>query len=458
MALFRKPALLPVITVVVSLVATGGLLLSSSPSVPLQPSALAVALPPTHVQPHGNSLASPARYRVKSPIKHIVIIVRENHSFDNLFGRFPGADGTRFAHVGSRVVPLNITPDKLSEDLGHGGNSAIIADDNGKLDGFSHILNSIQNGEDVADSQYEASEVPIYWDYARRFSLADHFFSTVMASSFPNHLVTIAGQSMGTLDNPYMVSHSFRSWGCDAVAATFVYTYPGGRARKSRPCFNSMTIADEANAAHVSWKYYAPPPGDFGYIWSTYDAIRHIRYSNQWKSNVPPTRQFGLDVRHGHLPAISWLTSDLAYSDHPPASICEGQNFVAGQVNAIMQSRYWKSTAIIVTWDDFGGFYDHVVPPRTSYTLGFRVPTIVISPYARTHVVDHTQYDFRSILKFAEENFDLPQLANFDRGVNSIAGMLNFHQKPLRPAFERSMNCSPRAQQTAGMPTGVAGY
>lgn len=378
-----------------------------------------------------------------TPIRHVVIIVRENHSFDNLFGRFPGADGTTMAREGALVVPLNITPIHTDVDLGHAGNSVMQAMNGGRMNQFYREYRAIQDGVDVADSQYLPDEIPDYWAYARRYALADHFFSTVPASSFPNHLVTVTGQWLNTYNNPRVPEGGFHSWGCDAGVRTVVQWSYRGESGSTRPCFNTATLADEANAAGVTWKYYAPPPGTFGYIWSTLDAIRHIRYSPQWKANVLPTRDFIADVDGGHLPAISWLTTDLPTSDHPPASICNGQNWVAQQINAVMASTYWKSTAIIVTWDDFGGFYDHVPPPVSSGApLGPRVPMIVISPYARPHFIDHTQYDFRSILKFVESTFNLPHMAVFDRGVNSLRGMLDFRQRPVRPLLIGQVACA----------------
>jgi phospholipase C len=395
----------------------------------------------------------------KTPIKHIIIMVRENHSFDNLFGRFPGADGTTMAHIGDKVAPLNITPIHTPHDLGHAGNSVAAAIDGGKMDDFYLEYNAIQNGVDIADSQYLGGEVPDYWAYARRFGLADHFFSTVPASSFPNHLVTITGQWLNTYNNPDVPNSALnKSWGCDADPRTMVAWTSHGVSGTSRPCFDTTTIADEANAARVSWKYYAPPMGTFGYIWSTFDDIRHIRYSRQWQTNVPRTRQFLADVRQRRLPAISWLTSDINMSDHPPASICIGQNWAAEEINAIMKSSYWNNTAIIMTWDDFGGFYDHVAPPAVSgYHLGPRVPLIVISPYARPHLIDHRLYDFRSVLKFVESTFDLPHESTYDRSVNSIAGMLSFSQRPQRPLLLPRIACK-KAASYYDLTQSVIGY
>ena len=172
------------------------------------------------------------------------------------------------------------------------------------------------------------------------------------------------------------------------------------------------------------------------------DEIKHIRYSSQWRKNVPNTDEFQSDLKEGKLAGITWLTTDLATSDHPPASICTGENWTVHQINAVMKSKFWKSTVIVLTWDDFGGFYDHVAPPvESSYMLGPRVPAIVISPYAKKTFVDHTQYDFRSILKFLEENFNLPQTMSYDRSVNSIANMLCLRHRAAAPTMLKQQSC-----------------
>ncbi len=406
----------------------------------------------------GQIAASPSS---NSPIKHVIIIVRENHSFDNLFGRMPGVDGSTTAKVETKNVPLNDTPDPMKEDLGHGGPSAVNAVNGGQMNRFYRLVNASQNGLDVADSQYTQQQVPDYWAYAQKYAIADHFFSTIMASSFPNHLALIMGTANNTYDNPVMDPKAFRSWGCDAAPSTKVAAVVNGKNAFVKPCFNNQTIADEANEGGVSWRYYAPPPGSFGYIWSTFDEIKHIRYSGEWAKNVPNSDQFQSDLKKGRLAGITWLTTDLPTSDHPPASICTGQNWTAQQIDAIMKSKFWKSTAIVLTWDDFGGFYDHVAPPvESQYLLGPRVPTIVISPYAKTSFVDHTQYDFRSILKFLEDNFHLPQTMNYDRTVSSIGNMLNLGQKPTQPLLLQQRTCSNGPTTSSGGPhlTRVTGY
>jgi phospholipase C len=190
------------------------------------------------------------------PIQHIVIIVKENRSFDNMFGRFPGADGTLVARENGRLHRMGITPDSVRYDLGHGDLSSLNALDHGKMDGFWRVSHAFQHHKDIADSEMDKARIPDYWAYARTFGLADHFFSTIAASSFPNHLVTVAGYSMNTVDNPMTQQYKNpNSWGCDAQKGTFVDTFTNVASRVF-PCFSGKTLVDEANAAHVSWKYY----------------------------------------------------------------------------------------------------------------------------------------------------------------------------------------------------------
>jgi phospholipase C len=376
------------------------------------------------------------------PIKHVVFIIKENHSFDNLFARFPGADGTTNAREGKRSVPIGVTPDHLSFDIDHGGNSARKAVDKGRMDNFYRLGGAIQFGHDYADSAYLPSEIPNYWAYAKHFALADHFFSSVMGPSFPNHLVMIAGASGRVVDNP-TGSELSPSWGCDAVKGSMAREVaPNGTSHYVRPCFNFSTLADEATRNRVSWRYYAAQPGKSGYVWATFDAIQHIRYGPAWAQADRPFERFVPDVEHGNLPAITWLTTDLADSEHPPASTCAGENWSVEQVNAVMRSPFWSSTAVVLTWDDFGGFYDHVRPPALSnIALGPRVPTIVISPYARPGFIDHRVHDFDSVLRFMENVFHLPSLPGTSTNISGIGSMLDFRQRPAKPLLLPLRKC-----------------
>jgi phospholipase C len=365
----------------------------------------------------------------------VVFIIKENHSFDNLFARFPGADGAKYAMSGTKRTPLAVTPDHIPFDIDHGPLDTIRAVDNGKMDQFYNLGGAVQFGTDYSESAYVKREIPNYWQYAQRFALADHMFSSVIGPSFPNHLATIAGTSGGVVDNP-IGTELKASWGCDAGLASRVQVWGAdGSISYVPPCFDMTTLGDLASHAGISWRNYSAPVGSPGYVWNTYDAIRHIRYGPLWSQADRPEASFAGDVAAGKLPAISWITPDFAQSEHPPAGICAGENWTVQKINAIMRSPFWNSTAIVLTWDDFGGFYDHVSPPVVSNTaFGPRVPAIVISPYARSGFIDHTEYDFGSVLRFIEDSFNLPHLSTYDPSIPSISGMFNFNQAPLAPA------------------------
>ncbi|HZT97138.1 MAG TPA: alkaline phosphatase family protein [Chloroflexota bacterium] len=393
-------------------------------------------------------------------IQHVVIIVKENHSYDNIFGQYTGADGATVAREGAKTVPMGATSD-TPYDLTHSAIAARFAIHGGKMNRFWR-LNPKGATTDIADSQYQASQEADYYQYASEFTLADRFFSTVMGSSFPNHLYLIQGNSDNVIDNPRGPGHGAR-WGCGATSDVRVETYNDKTKKYGYvyPCFNSQTLADEANAAGVSWKYYAANSKQGGYIWSTFQAIKHIYHSPYWSSNVVGTTQFQSDLTSGKLPSISWLMPLVADSEHPPFGECRGENWTVQEINAIAQSPYWKNTAILVMWDDFGGFYDHVAPPKVSkYELGPRVPFLMISPYSKPHFVDGRQYDFRSVIKFVEKTFKLPHLASFDRSVNSAGDMLNLkaNAKPLPPPILKPMTCSATSSSPKQMAEATARF
>jgi len=364
---------------------------------------------------------------------HVIFIIKENHSFDQYFGRFPGADGATTGRTSTgEVVPLQEAPDQISPDLAHSAAAAYAAYDGGRMDAFDRVTNAFNLGVDNAYTQMFPGDIPNYWAYARHFTLDDHFFSTIMGPTFPNHLVTIAATNGGVTSNP---QRSNNRWGCDAAPGSFVTTIsasgqPGG----SFPCFNFTTLADRLNAHHIGWRYYAPAQGQPGYIFSTFDAIRHIRDSRQWETNVVPWTRFQRDVAHGSLAPVTWLVTGTAQSEHPPASTCLGENTTVSEINAVMRSRFWKNTVIVVTWDDFGGFYDHVAPPQIDHWgLGPRVPTIIISPYARRGYVDHTPYDFASLLRFVEERYQLLPLTERDAHAFPLYNSFDFSATPSAP-------------------------
>jgi phospholipase C len=379
-----------------------------------------------------------------SPITHIVFIIKENHTFDNYFGTFPGADGATTGLLSDgRIVPLSHTPDPLLADIEHTPQAAQIAYDHGKMDGFDKIPDSIQHGQDVSMSQYYERDIPNYWAYARQFLLADHFFTPILGPSFPNHLVTIAGTSNQTVANVH--DSVPETWGCDSGPhASVQAAHTNGKTYYTYPCFDIPTLADELDARGLSWRYYAPPVQQPGYIWNSFDAISGVRLDPAlWNRHVVPDTTFVTDVERGTLPAVSWIVTDPADSDHPPASICQGENWTVRQLNALMTSPLWQSTAVFLTWDDFGGFYDHVAPPQVdAWGYGMRVPLLIISPYVKAHTVYHPVAQFGSVLRFIERRFGLAPLGNRDQpDTPDLMDAFDFSQPPLAPLVLTERPC-----------------
>ena len=385
--------------------------------------------------------SSPHKHIAASPIKHIVIMMKENRSFDSMFGTFPGANGaTTYPDPKGVIHPLNHQPNQLINDIEHSHQGYLLASDNGKLDKFGQLYGAIQNGIDEADSQFYQSDIPNYWSYAQSFALADNAFSTIAGPSLPNHLFSIAGEDA----NVYTLSSSkaLHSWGCDAPAGTTVGELaPNGTITRAFPCFDFPTMADLLDAQNLSWKFYVQPESNL----QTYDAIKHIRYGPDWTTHMFNYTDFAVDAAAGNLPAVSWLLLPWPFSDHAGKSVCAGENETVTQINAIMSNPVeWARTAIFLTWDDFGGFYDHVVPPvgpNPQIEFGLRVPMIIISPYAIRGFIDHTMYTFSSMLKFIEDSYGLPSLTTLDRQPNDMFNAFNFNQQPSPPLTLQLRTC-----------------
>jgi phospholipase C len=403
--------------------------------------ALAVALgamAATVSAAHAQSTADPRRNGMEQ-IQHIVIIVKENHTFDNYFGTFPGANGATNGMISTgQIVQLGHTPD-TPRDIAHSYDAAVEAIDGGKMDRFDLIGGASVNGDLLSYSQYNASDLTSYFSYASSFALADAFFSSLKGPSFPNHLYTVAAQSGWTIGNPRR-----QSWGCDSPPDNKVeiMSSDGDEQEEVYPCFDFLTLADLLEDNGISWRYYAPSRGQPGYVWSALDAIQHIRLSSLWQTNVVPTAQFLQDAASGQLPAVSWLIADTPDSEHAPASVCQGQNWTVAQLSALMQGPDWGSSVVFLTWDDFGGFYDHVAPPVGDvYGYGPRVPLLIISPWVKPGYITHTALEFSSILKFAEERFNLPPLTERDQDANDFIDSFNFAQTPNSPLVLSPMQC-----------------
>jgi phospholipase C len=369
------------------------------------------------------------------PIKHVVFLIKENRTFDNLFGTFPGSDGVSFGFDDGVRRPLTPGTDGSigSEDIPHCYICSRTAWNHGKMDGFNQ--NAVTDR--WAYTQLQRSQLPNYWHWAKRFVLADRFFSSAQGPSFPNHLYAIAAQSGGAHDNPRRTG-AFRSsntFGCDAPQGQTVTVVDSeGQELQVRPCFEFQTEGDLLNDAGIRWAYYAADPDQLGYIWSAYAAIGHIRNTPQWRDHVLPVDRVIADIGRDRLPAVTWIAPRYEVSEHPQYSFCQGENWSTQVIDAIMKSPMWKSTAIFVTWDDYGGFYDHVVPPQVDdFGFGIRVPLLVISPYALRGGIDHHLGEFSSVLRFIEANWHLGRLTERDRAAENLSYDFDFTQKPRRP-------------------------
>ena len=395
-------------------------------------------------------------------IKHIVFLIKENRTFDNYFGTYPGANGaTTAVDSEGETIPLQHEKDSIP-DIEHAPQGARMAYDNGKMDQFDLLNNEtttypMRQANPYANNsltQLYQSDIPNYWLYAQNFVLGDNMFSSLMGPTFPNHLYTIAAQSGGAIDNP-VDNPKLNGWGCDVPNQQVKVMDSNGSTRFQQACFNFQTLADELDAKGYSWRYYAPPSYGYAYRFSSFDAIRHIRYGKDWQYVVPNV-EFPYDAAHGLLPTVSWVVTPFDVSEHPGngTGVCVGENWTVQMLNALMRGPDWSSTAVFLTWDDFGGLYDHVPPQQIdSYGLGFRVPLIVISPYAKKGYIDHTQYEFSSMLRFAEDILGLAPLTKRDKGANDMLNAFDFTQKPRPPLILRQRTCS-----TAAVPNNNTTY
>jgi len=390
-------------------------------------------------------------------IQHIVFLVRENRSFDHYFGLFPGlgADGTSTGVLSNgQVIPLGHATDSTPQDICHTLPCAQIAIDSGKMDGFDLLVGGNKNNEFTSYTQMQQQDIPNYWQYAQHFVLGSHMFSSEHSDSFPNHLYTVGATADGVINIPVPPTtnptDSTYAWGCDAPADVTVQQLDSeDNIDAVFPCFDFPVLPQNLTNIGVSWKYYAVPADTLGYDFSTLDAIDYIRNGPLWTSNVVADTTFINDALTGNLPQVAWLTTGRHLTEHPPESVCAGENWTVSQLNAIMQGPEWNSTVVFLMWDDFGGFYDHVPPPEEDqYGLGERVPFLIISPYAKAGYISSTQYEAASILKFVEERFGLPPLTGRDAAANDTTDAFDFNQQPLSPLVLQPRTCPVPAAST----------
>ena len=413
------------------------------------------------------------------PLNHFIYIIQENITFDHYFGTFPGADGipadVKLAYRPGEpptVAPFHLHQTSIPRDLNHSWQAAHVAADGGKMDGFLWAewpqalafywkgtlptpdpedimpvnLSSKEGGarrfhhrfdatHDKAVgagqlpkvhpaqppdgptpdwvtytlSYYDWHEIPNYWEYARRYVLCDAFFSSLAGPSEPNHLFSVAATSGGLVKNP----------GPNINGQEGVYTFP--------------TMAELLQNSHVTWNYYDGKPNPRKHsLWNPMPGFRQFQRSPELMSHLVGLHQFYQDAQSGKLPEVCWIVPEPIDSEHPPADSARGMRHVTHLVNAIMRSNAWKDSVIIITWDDYGGFYDHVAPPSVDqFGYGPRVPALVISPFARPGFICHTKFDFTSPLKLIEQRFGLRPLASRDKEANNMLDSFDFQKKPV---------------------------
>jgi phospholipase C len=416
----------------------------------------------------------------ESPIEHVVFIIKENRSFNNYFATYPGAEGATeggtiaCTESGCRdggVVALQEGQDVQPHDLTHCFRCGLVAIGDGKMNGFNRMNGVIPMSEDRADlygrdltgyTYLDRDGLPNYWAYADRFVLADHFFTSMYGPTLPEHLYTVAAQSNFIVDNKGNAEHEGSY--CDD-SSEYATRFVPRAARENeerilqlereisangsniydiadywgqiRLCFDIEVLPDQLEENGISWKYYANENAWMNAL----QMIRHVRYGSMW-SKVEPPENFVADVDAGEMPQVSWIIPSESYNEHPGGgkSVCAGENWTVHQINTIMKSEYWSSTAIVVVWDDFGGFYDPVAPPQADVMgLGVRTPALIISPYTARGEnpdggeVDPTVYEFSSVLAFIEQIFGLEPMTHRDAQADPLTGAFDFEN----PRFKK---------------------
>ena len=409
-----------------------------------------------------------------SKIQHVVIIFQENRTPDNLFqdpvliarGADIASSGVNSLQQTIPLSPIDLgtvgsTPDNY--DLSHAHSAFVSMYDNGKMDGADLIPYSCATGVmncAPANPQFMyvmPADVQPYFQMAEQYAFADRMFQTNQGPSFPAHQFIISGTSAPTATSNLFAAENPVGGGAGAAAGciaapavTVGMIDPAGSETPMYPCFEHATLTDLLDAAKLTWRYYAPSAGS---IWTAPNAIQHMCGPNatppnasacvgsDWTGDAPKVvinqtpinAQILADIANHQLPQVSWVIPDGKESDHALVNNGCGPSWVTSIVNAIGNSPYWSNTAILITWDDWGGWYDHV-PPQVlnSYEYGFRVPLIVVSPYAKLAYISHVTHDFGSILKFIESTFNLASLGYADAPADNLGDIFNFSQAPTQ--------------------------
>ncbi len=404
-------------------------------------------------------------------IQHVVVIFQENRTPDNLFqdpvliGR--GADIVQQGKnslgqtIGLSPIDLGTTgSNPQNYDLSHAHSAFVAMYDGGKMDGADLISCSPPtacppNAHPNPQFMYVTpSDVTPYFAMAEQYTFGDRMFQTNEGPSFPAHQFIFGGTSAPSATSTLFAAENLSVGGvsgCLAPVGTTVTLINAEGSETAQPgeypCYERQTLSDLLDAQKISWRYYAPSASN---IWTAPDAIQHIcqpQIANgslvctgpDWTGSVViPQGQVLQDIANAQLPQVSWIIPDGTDSDHAFSNNGDGPSWVASIVNAIGNSPYWSNTAIIITWDDWGGWYDHVAPKvvndgvswGSGYVYGFRVPLIVISPYAKAKYISHTTHDFGSILKFIEMTYNLPSLGYADAYADDLSDCFDLTQSP----------------------------
>lgn len=369
----------------------------------------------------------------QTPIEHMIVLMQQNHTFDNYFGTYPGADGLR-PDICMPVDPSDPTGapcvepfhigDRPIADLNHSVATSRLQYNQGRMDGFIYALRRRNQDGTVAMGYYNGQDLPYYWNLADEYVLFDRFFSSAHGGSLPNHMYWVTATA--------------------GAATNRIPTEGYG---------NLPTIFDRLEERGIAWKFYVQNyDPDVTYRVLTSDdnqpsqllrvpLLNFARFVDNpnLANKIVDLNEYFTDLQNGTLPAVAYIISSGA-SEHPPGSVQAGQRFVKTLIQALMQSQAWDRSAFLMTYDDWGGWYDHATPPQVDeFGYGFRVPALLISPYAKRGQIDSTELDFTSILRFIEDNYNLRPLARRDAQARSIISAFDFSQAPRRPYFTSSV-------------------
>jgi phospholipase C len=400
-------------------------------------------------------------------IKHVIVIMQENRSFDSYFGHFPGANGIPAAVcVPDPVNGGCVKPFADHADSNKGGphmDANSLADtDHGRMDGFVGQAELHCKGVSPCPTEvmgyHTASDIPNYTSYAKHFVLADNYYESDHSWSVPAHLFMVSAWS-ATCSKP---AHPMTCVASDE---------PRVRSAAHPHPFGWTDVTWLLNKHHVSWSYYldgGAGAGGVPPIWNPLPGFRDVLQDGQ-TANIQPLKNFFSAAASGSLPQVTWIVPKAADSEHPPALVSRGQAYVTRLINAVMSSPDWSSSAIFLSWDDWGGFYDHVRPPKID-TLGYgiRVPAIIISPYAKPGFIDSTQSSSDSFLKFIEDDFmggarinpntdgrPDPRKVIRENLTTNLLEAFNFNQTPLPPLILNP--CPPNTTLTPAPPPNCNG-